>query len=195
MSRPIETPNASATQTENPGRASTRTFVQAWALPTILIVLAAPELFKLAFQVVEDHGGTVPPWLVAAAAGVTTTIALIAQLSARIMAIPGVEKALRETPGLRWLAAAETETDIGHDGDDSEEYEEDDPLGLLGGDLHSESFAVDDEEGYRPDPNALEDSNGTTEGEPIGPGLRDTTDLSDLEPDLTPPPDGYEPRH
>lgn len=105
----ITTPNASATQTEHPNRATVRSFVQAWFVPTVLILLAAPTLFETAFTVVEENGGQVPPELVAAAAGITTTIAVISAVVTKIMAIPGVESALRKSKLFSWLSAAPLE--------------------------------------------------------------------------------------
>lgn len=160
--------NASATQTEHPTRAMVRTFFQTLIPALPLLVLAVPPVIDVILDETTRHGVTLPGWAYTALAGTAVACALIAAIVARVMAIPTVEAALRKLG----LGAAPTDPDFGHWDGASDEATFDDLA-----------------------PVVVEDSNGPDAGEPPTEGLRDTTDLSDLEPDLTPPPPGYEPRH
>lgn len=109
--------NASATQTEHPARAAVRTFIQAFIPAAALFVLAVPPVVDVILDEVGKAGLELPGWAYAALTGLSVGTALIAAIVARIMAIPGVEKALRSIG----LGAAPTEPDFGTwDGDEVE---------------------------------------------------------------------------
>ena len=107
--RHITTPNASASQTEHPWRATVRTFVQSvlGVAVTIggILILTPGAMDELA-AALGELGIVVPAVLIA-----------LPPVVARIMAIPGVEAALRSIG----LGAAPTEPDFGTwDGDEVE---------------------------------------------------------------------------
>lgn len=99
MSKIVTTPNAAATQTENPGRATFRTFVQN-ALAVVFAVGGAVLFVPGFLDAIADYLGA---WGIALPAAV---IALPTAF-ARLMAVPGVEAWFRQH--LPWLAAAPKE--------------------------------------------------------------------------------------
>lgn len=136
----VTTENASATQTEHPWRATARTLIQSLlgaGLTILGILVLTPGAMDELASALGDLGIVIPAFLIA-----------LPPVIARIMAIPGVEKALR---GIG-LGAAPTDPDFGHWDGGSDEAEVDD--------------------------------------------LADEAELQAVEEiDLTPPPEGYEPRH
>lgn len=183
----ITTENASASQTEHPWRATVRTLIQSalGAGVTILgILILVPGAMDELAAALGELGIVIPAALIA-----------LPPVIARIMAIPGIEKALR---GIG-LGAAPAEPDFGHwdgasDEADVDDSDAPDPDPTLGPDEESE---VIDEAGEPP----LLDADPT----PLGPD-KETSVVEDLdesslaraardEHDDTPPPAGYEPRH
>lgn len=115
--RHITTPNAAASQTEHPWRATLRTFIQAFIPAVALFILAVPPVVDIILDEVGKAGLELPGWAYAALTGLSVGTALIAAIVARIMAVPAVEKALRSIG----LGAAPTEPDFGTwDGDEVE---------------------------------------------------------------------------
>lgn len=94
--RHITTPNASASQTEHPWRAALRTFIQTFIPAAALFTLAVPPVVDIILDEVGKAGLELPGWAYAALTGLSVGTALIAAIVARIMAIPGVEAALRK---------------------------------------------------------------------------------------------------
>lgn len=183
--RIITTENASASQTEHPWRAAIRTFIQA-AIVAFPALLALPEIVKV---VDEEFGEMLSSELRADLLILAGVVSAGSAALARIMAIPGVEKALR---GIG-LGAAPSEPNFGHwDGepDAAEVYDLDGPdphpLDTDDGDADPEGDA-DDEEPALDVPDDDE-----RDADPEGP---DDEAAAAVEVDLTPPPDGYEPRH
>lgn len=186
----ITTENASATQTEHPTRSTLRTFLQS-AVFAFPLLLALPEVLsivdeELGAYLSEDARG----WL-ALAAGV---IAAGAAALARVMAVPAIERALR---GIG-LGAAPAEPDFGHwDGaaDEADVDDLDDPDPEPAAEPEVSDYEVDESDG---DP-AGDDEEPDVEPEE-GEVVYDL-DESSLEQaaadevDLTPPPNGWEPKH
>lgn len=183
----ITTENASASQTEHPWRATVRTLIQSalGAGVTILgILVLVPGAMEELSSALGELGIVVPAALIA-----------LPPVIARIMAIPGVEKALR---GIG-LGAAPTDPRFGTWEGESDEAE------------------VDDLDSPDADPTLEPDEEAEVVDEADEPALLDL----DLEPtipdeedavaedldgdsleqaareehDETPPPEGYEPRH
>lgn len=183
----ITTENASASQTEHPWRATVRTLIQSalGAGVTILgILILVPGAMDELAAALGEVGVVVPALLVA-----------LPPVIARIMAIPGIEKALR---GIG-LGAAPAEPDFGHwdgasDEADADDLHVPDPDPTLGPDEEAE---VIDEAGEPP----LLDIGPTTYGPDEEKSVVEDLDESSLERaarderDDTPPPEGYEPRH
>ena len=116
--RIITTENASATQTEHPWRAALRTFVQA-AIVAFPALLSLPEIVKV---VDEEFGEMLSSELRADLLIIAAVVSAGSAALARIMAIPGVERALR---GIG-LGAAPTDPDFGTWDGGSDEAEVDD---------------------------------------------------------------------
>lgn len=165
----ITTDNASATQTEHPGRSTLRTFIQS-ALLAFPLLLALPEVLAIVDTELGAYlGEDARAWL-ALVAGI---IAAGAAALARIMALPAIERALR---GIG-LGAAPAEPDFGHWDGESEEADIDDfdDVGQAG------DGTIDLDES---------DDTGETPLTDV-----DLDALAANEEDLTPAPDDYEPRH
>lgn len=149
----ITTPNASATQTEHPWRATVRTLIQtalAAAVTILGILLFTPGALDELAAALGELGVVVPAALLA-----------LPPVIARVMAIPGIERALR---GIG-LGAAPSETQRPDAADESDVIE------------------------YEPD-----EIEGDDDPE-VDVELTDDEIAALHEPDLTPPPAGYEPRH
>ena len=100
----ITTRNASATQTEYPTKASIRTFVQSLIPSAALFLLVVPQFVDIVLEEFGNAGVTLPGWAYAVLTGLAVACGLIAAIVSRVMAIPGVEKWLREHLGV--LSAA-----------------------------------------------------------------------------------------
>lgn len=181
----ITTENASASQTEHPWRATLRTFIQSvlGALVALgAIFLLVPDAMDELAEALEGVGIVVPAVLIA-----------LPPVIARIMAIPGVEKALR---GIS-LGAAPTEREhFGHGSEEVVDHAAFDDLSS------PDPFPLDDDEGDAdpegpPDgeteeaPEVLEDDEGDADPE----GLSVLEAAAAAEVDTTPVPEDYEPRH
>lgn len=88
--------NASATQTEYPQKATIRTFFQALIPSLGLFLVAAPVIVNIILDEFARSGVTMPGWAYAALTGLAVACALVSSIISRVMAIPGVEKWLRE---------------------------------------------------------------------------------------------------
>lgn len=87
MTKIVTTPNAAASQTEHPWRATLRTFVQSvgGAVVTVLgILIFVPGAMDELASALGELGIVIPAFLIT-----------LPPVIARIMAIPGVERALR----------------------------------------------------------------------------------------------------
>lgn len=183
----ITTDNASATQTEHPWRATVRTLIQTAlgaGLTIVGILIFVPGALDEFAAALGDLGIVIPAAVIA-----------LPPVIARIMAIPGIEKALR-TIG---AGAAPTELTFGDwtgaDADEvvpvDDEPTEDDVAD--GEDAEPEGLA-DDEESQ--EPAFAEVIYGEEDAEPEGPvDDEDPEALAAAEVDDTPPPEGYQPRH
>lgn len=176
----ITTDNASATQTEHPWRATVRTLIQTAlgaGLTIVGILVFVPGALDEFAAALGDLGIAVPAALIA-----------LPPVIARIMAIPGIEKALR-TIG---AGAAPTELTFGDwTGADADEViPVDEPDVEDGDDAEPEGLA--DEE--TPEPFTVPEDEG--DAEPEGPADGESfEELAAAEVDDTPPPEGYQPRH
>lgn len=181
--RIITTENASATQTEHPTRATIRTVIQA----TIALAASAP----LIYQAITDQSPET-------AAGAGAVFLAVAAAITRLSAVPIVEKALRHIG----LGAAPKEPEFGQwDAPDSDEADEDDLAPF-----DPDTAAPEDEQDVQDDdedpvwPDDPLDGRGLEEVEVEHEVVEDLDDpdmeaAAAAEVDLTPPPEGYEPRH
>ncbi|MCQ9367328.1 hypothetical protein NQ036_03585 [Brevibacterium sp. 91QC2O2] len=178
----VITPNAQASQTEHPGKATLRTFIQT-LIPTLaLALIAAPPVVQAIIDEFARHDVTLPAWVYAALSGVAVAASLISALVARIMAIPQVEALLR-TIG---LGAAPNQVPA----DDHADYVHIDPDQLTADDgaeaVDYDDFELVDEAGAEdPDPVEIGDDSD---------GDGDEAEVVD-DTDTTPAPADYEPRH
>lgn len=110
MTKIVTTPNAAASQTEHPWRATLRTLVQSVggaALTVLGILIFVPGALDTLADALGELGIVVPAALIA-----------LPPVIARIMAIPGVEKALRSiglgaAPDEHHLAPGEVYPELG----------------------------------------------------------------------------------
>ena len=107
MAKVVTVPDAAASQTEHPWRATVRTFLQA-AVLAFPLMLALPEVLAVVDQ---ELGAFLPEnvrgWLAGAAAVISAGAAAVA----RVMAIPTVEALLRQVG----LGAAPSEVGAGRE--------------------------------------------------------------------------------
>ena len=183
----VTTPNASATQTEHPDRAALRTFIQAWIPGIIAGLVVVPEIVRIVLDEFTRSNVETPEQLRLILVAIATGAALVSAVIARVMAIPGVERALRKLG----LGAAPTDPDFGNwDGLDSEDVE---PVGD-GADEPDDTPAVDGDA----EPEGTLDGDGytaTTAFRPEVDGDADPIGPAAAEVDLSPPGDDYTPRH
>ena len=180
----ITTDNASATQTEHPWRATVRTLIQTAlgaGLTIVGILIFVPGALDEFAAALGDLGIVIPAALIA-----------LPPVIARIMAIPGIEKALRsigagaapaELTFGDWTGADadevipvdESDVDDVEDGDDAE------PEGNADGEIPVIELPASVDEGDA-EPEGAADSESFEE-------------LAAAEVDDTPPPEDYRPRH
>lgn len=112
MTKIVTTPNAAASQTEHPWRATLRTFVQALIPSLAGFVLVVPAIVSVVVDEFARAEVVLPGWAYTGLVGLSVACALVAAIVARIMAIPGVEASLRTVglgaaPDERYLSTAE----------------------------------------------------------------------------------------
>lgn len=179
----ITTDNASATQTEHPWRATVRTLIQTAlgaGLTIVGILIFVPGALDEFAAALGDLGVVVPAALIA-----------LPPVIARIMAIPGIEKALR-TIG---AGAAPTELTFGDwtgaDADEVIPLDEPDVDDVADGD-DAEPEGIADEETSETFTFPEDEGDAEPEGAADGESFKE---LAAAEVDDTPPPEGYQPRH
>lgn len=181
----ITTPNAAASQTEHPWRATARTLIQSAlgaALTIVGILVLVPGAMEELAAALGELGIVIPAVLIA-----------LPPVIARIMAIPGIEAALR---GIG-LGAAPTET-----------YLPDEAVYPADGEME-DGWYIEPEDDPEDEQQVIDEAGDTSEpaGDPAPFEPEDEQDVTyDLdessleqaardEVDLTPPREGWKPGH
>lgn len=181
----ITTPNAAASQTEHPWRATARTLIQSalGAGVTILgVLILVPGAMDELAAALGELGIVVPAVLIA-----------LPPVIARIMAIPGIERALR---GIG-LGAAPTEAYLPEEDVYPADGDMEDGWYIEPEDEPEDEEQVIDEAGDPRDPAGDPPPFEPEDEQEVAYDLDESSleQAAAAEVDLTPPPDGYEPRH